>query len=52
VRHFSHAALFDRQAVLVRINPREAAVPRSSDISMPGPALASLQAIDMAMSGL
>jgi len=50
VRHFSHSALIDRDAVLVRINPREPAVARSLDVSIAGPALAALQAIDEALS--
>lgn len=50
VRHFSHSALIDRAAVLVRINPREPAVLRSLDVSIAGPALAALQAIDKALS--
>ncbi len=50
VRHFSHSALIDHDAVLIRINPREPQVPRSQDISIAGPALASLQAIDQALS--
>lgn len=52
VRHFSHSALIDHDAVLVRINPREAAVPRSRDVAIAGPALAALRAIDEALSGL
>ena len=50
VRHFSHAALIDHDAVLVRINPREPEVPRSRDISIMGPALGALRAIDEALS--
>ncbi len=52
VRHFSHSALIDHDAVLVRINPREAAVPRSRDVAIAGSALAALRAIDQALSGL
>lgn len=50
VRHFSHAALIDHDAFLIRINPREPNVPRNWDISIAGPALAVLQAIDEALS--
>ena len=50
VRHFSHAALLDRKAVLVRINPREPAVPRGDDISIAGAAADALRAIDFALS--
>lgn len=46
VRHFSHAALIDQGAALVRINPREAVVPRALDVSIPAPALVALQAIE------
>ena len=46
VRHFSHAALIDRDAVLVRINPREPGVPRNRDIGIAGQALAVLREID------
>jgi len=50
VRYFSHAALVNPQAVLVRINPREPATPRSADVSIAGAALATLQAIDGVLS--
>ncbi|MDE2371930.1 MAG: NAD-dependent deacetylase [Burkholderiales bacterium] len=53
VRHFSHEALIERGAVLVRINPREPLVPlvpRSRDVSIAAPALATLRAIDAALS--
>lgn len=49
VRHFSHAALIDHEAVLIRINPREPQVPRTRDTAIAGRALASLQAIDHAL---
>ena len=49
VRNFSQAALIDRGAILVRINPRESVVPRRMDISLAGPAFAMLSAIDTAM---
>ena len=52
VRDFSEAALIDREAVLVRINPRESAVPRRMDIALPAPALAALGAIDAALLAL
>ncbi|MCE2917037.1 MAG: NAD-dependent deacetylase [Rubrivivax sp.] len=50
VRRFSQTAAAARDAVLVRINPREPAVPRSRDVSIGGPALAALQAIDDRLS--
>ena len=46
VRHFGHRAVVDHDALLVRINPREPAVPRARDVSIAGAALATLQAID------
>lgn len=52
VRNFSQAALIDRGAILVRINPREFVVPRRADISLAGPALATLVGIDDAMRNL
>lgn len=45
VRHFSHDAIIEHQAVLIRINPRQPDVPGSQHLSIAGPALASLQAI-------
>ncbi len=45
VRHFSHQAIIDRLAVLVRINPRQPAVPGSPHVGIAAPALASLLAI-------
>lgn len=45
VRHFGHQAIIDRQAVLVRINPRQPAVPGSQHVAIAGTALATLQAI-------
>ncbi|MDP2004963.1 MAG: Sir2 family NAD-dependent protein deacetylase [Rubrivivax sp.] len=50
VRHFSQTALTDHDAVLVRINPREAEVSRRRDISIAGPALATLRAIEDVLS--
>lgn len=50
VRRFSHAAIIDRQAVLVRINPDAPDVPRGVDVSIAGRALAALQAIDEAIA--
>ena len=47
VRHFTHMLTIDHGARLVRINPREARVPTSRDVSLAAPALASLQAIDL-----
>ena len=52
VRHFSHAALIDRDAVLVRINLREPGAPRSREIGIAGPALAVLRDIDRALATL
>jgi NAD-dependent SIR2 family protein deacetylase len=49
VRHFAHRAVIDHDALLVRINPREPAVPRVRDVAIAGPALASLRAIDAAL---
>lgn len=49
VRHFSHGLIISRDAVLVRINLRDSAVPRAVDVSIAGSALASLQAIDAAI---
>lgn len=46
VRNFGQFALIEHGAVLVRINPREAGVPRRQDIGVAGPALAALLAID------
>jgi NAD-dependent SIR2 family protein deacetylase len=50
VRHFSHASFIDREAVLVRINPREPAVPRSIDVSIAGSAIDVLRRLDDALS--
>jgi NAD-dependent SIR2 family protein deacetylase len=50
VRHFSQAALIERNAVLVRINPREPNVPRLQDVGIAGSALATLRAIDARLS--
>ncbi len=41
---------FVEPSTLVRINPREPAVPRRHDVSIAGPALAALQAIDDRLS--
>jgi hypothetical protein len=49
VRSFSHALIIERQAVLVRINPREAEVPGAPHLSLPLGALHALQRIDGAM---
>lgn len=51
VRHFGQRALIEREAVLVRINPREPAVPRRQDVALPMPALAALEAIDACLAG-
>lgn len=49
VRHFSHELVANHGARLIRINPREATVPMSDDVSVAGPALASLLAIEAAL---
>lgn len=46
VRHFSATVLARHRGRLVRINPREAAVPGSLDIALPCGALEALAAID------
>jgi NAD-dependent SIR2 family protein deacetylase len=46
VRHFSHGLMANQGARLVRINPREPMVPTIKDVSIPGPALESLMAIE------
>lgn len=48
VRSFSHGLLQAQGARLIRINPREPAVPSSADIGLPFAALAALSAIDAA----
>lgn len=52
VRHFSHGLLANRGARLIRINPREPVVPTPRDVSIPGPGLAALQAIDRVLAPL
>ena len=46
VRHFSHAVLQQWDGRLVRINPREAAVPSRLDVGLPLGALSALEALD------
>jgi len=46
VRHFSHGLVVHQGARLVRINPREPVVPTPRDVSIRGPALESLMAIE------
>jgi NAD-dependent SIR2 family protein deacetylase len=46
VRHFSHAMLREHGAALIRINPREAAVPGGRGVALPLGALEALAAID------
>lgn len=46
VRYFSHELMANHGARLIRINPREATVPMSDDVSIAAPALDSLLAID------
>jgi len=50
VRHFSKLVV-NHGARLVRINPKEPAVPTQNDVSVAGPALAALQAISAALAG-
>ncbi len=49
VRHFSERLALEHGARLVRINPREPAVPTRHDLGLPLPALAALQALDRLM---
>ena len=49
VRHFSHQALIDHDGILVRINPREAQVPRRRDVAIASGAQVVLQAIAAAL---
>ncbi len=51
VRHFSARMLQQHDARLVRINPRESAVPTTLDVGLAGPALEALVAIGHAMEG-
>jgi len=51
VRHFSHRLVVNHGARLVRINPKEPAVPTQRDVSIAGPALAALQAVAAARAG-
>ncbi|WP_425258844.1 hypothetical protein ACPOLB_25395 [Rubrivivax sp. RP6-9] len=46
---FSHAAVIDRDAVPVRIDPDAPEVPRREDVSIAGRALAASHAIDEAL---
>ena len=50
VRHFSHSLVANHGARLVRINPREPVVPTLRDVPIPGPALATIRAIDEILS--
>jgi len=50
VRHFSHELVVNHGARLVRINPKEPAVPTQHDVSIAGLALAALQAIAAAVA--
>ena len=49
VRHFSHRVIHEHGGRLVRINPREFAVPTSHDVGFPMGALGALQAIAAAL---
>jgi len=51
VRHFSQRLVVNHGARLVRINPKEPAVPTQNDVSVARPALAALQAISAALAG-
>lgn len=52
VRNFSHEMVIEHDARLIRINPREASVPRSLDVSIAAPALLPMLAIDRRMAVL
>lgn len=45
VRNLSHELVIEHDAMLIRINPREARVPRARDVSIEAPELLALQAI-------
>ncbi|CAD5374881.1 NAD-dependent protein deacetylase of SIR2 family [Rubrivivax sp. A210] len=49
VRRFGQSLLRAHGARLVRINPHESAVARSEDVALAGPALATLQALELAL---
>jgi NAD-dependent SIR2 family protein deacetylase len=49
VRHYSHRTIIERGARLIRINPREPAVPGLEHVSITQPGLAALMAIERAM---
>ncbi len=51
VRHFGHRVLRDHGGRLVRINPRESAVPTALDVGLPLAAAAALAALDAALGG-
>jgi NAD-dependent SIR2 family protein deacetylase len=51
VRHFSHELVVNHGARLVRINPKEPAVPTQHDVSIDGPALAALQTVAAVIAG-
>lgn len=50
VRHFSHRVIHEHGGRLVRINPREFAVPTPRDLGIPLGALEALRVIDEALS--
>lgn len=50
VRHFSHDLVINHGARLIRINPRESAVPTRHDVAIAGPALAALQTLGAMLS--
>jgi NAD-dependent SIR2 family protein deacetylase len=47
VRHFTHRVLLERNGRVIRINPRDAAVPTKRDIAMGCSAARALRAIDV-----
>jgi NAD-dependent SIR2 family protein deacetylase len=51
VRHFSHEMVLEHGARLIRINPREPAVPSTSDVSIAAPALLTLMEIENLLAG-
>ncbi|MGY0196894.1 SIR2 family NAD-dependent protein deacylase [Leptothrix sp. BB-4] len=52
VRHFGQRVVTRHGGRLVRLNPRESAVPLKDDVGLPLGALAGLQAIDAVLAGL
>lgn len=52
VRNFSHDLIIEHGARLIRINPRDPAVPSSHDVSIAAPALQSLLAIERRLTAV